>query len=95
MTIKEYQDFCKKEVKNSKLEVMALGLAGESGEVCDIVKKAYRDNKPIDLPHIMEEIGDVCWYVANLCSHFNVDMEYMLSKNVEKLTARYNIKEEK
>lgn len=66
-----------------------LGLAGESGEVLDMVKKWVFHEKDLDKDHLKKEIGDVMWYVAMLCESFGFDLDEILQMNVDKLRARY------
>ena len=66
-----------------------LGLAGESGEVLDMVKKWVFHEKDLDKDHLKKEIGDVMWYVAMLCESFGFDLDEILQMNVDKLKARY------
>ena len=40
-----------------------LGMAGESGEIVDLLKKVYAYGKPLDRTKLLEEIGDLMWYV--------------------------------
>lgn len=66
-----------------------LGLAGESGEVLDMIKKWIFHEKDLDREHLKKEIGDVMWYVAMLCESFGFDLDEILQMNVDKLKARY------
>lgn len=66
-----------------------LGLAGESGEVLDMVKKWVFHEKELDKDHLKKEIGDVMWYVAMLCESFGFSLDEILQMNVDKLRARY------
>lgn len=66
-----------------------LGLAGESGEVLDMVKKWVFHEKELDREHLKKEIGDVMWYVAMLCESFGFELDEILQMNVDKLKARY------
>jgi NTP pyrophosphatase (non-canonical NTP hydrolase) len=68
---------------------MAFGLVTEAGEFADIFKKNLAYNKPIDWINAKEEIGDLCWYIANFCSINGFDLEEILSTNIAKLDARY------
>ena len=68
---------------------MAMGLAGESGEVIDLLKKHVWQGKELDINDLIEEIGDVLWYVANLCNVNNISMKECMKSNVEKLKVRY------
>lgn len=67
----------------------ALGLAGESGEVADLLKKNRMQGHPLDFVHVAKELGDICWYVAETASAIGYDLETILQMNVEKLKARY------
>lgn len=88
----DYQEFCKQGLKPGNDEItFALGLGGETGEVLEIIKKARRDEEPVDLKHLREEIGDVCWYIANLCSVYGFNLIDILKENKEKLEKRYGI----
>lgn len=92
LTVKEYQEYCKQAWKPGCDDmVFALGLGGETGEVLEIVKKARRDCKAIDIEHLKEELGDVMWYVANMCTVHQLDMQTVMEENVSKLNARYNL----
>ena len=70
----------------------ALGLAGESGEVCEKIKKYLRgdytlsDEEKID--ELEKEIGDVLWYLANLASDLHLSLDIIAAKNLNKLRDR-------
>lgn len=66
-----------------------LGLAGETGEVLDMVKKWVFHEKELDKEHLKKEIGDVMWYVTMLCESFGFDLDEILQMNIDKLMARY------
>ncbi len=66
-----------------------LGLAGETGEVIDIVKKYAVQNKPLDKVHLVEELGDIEFYLEALRQAFEVSREETLQGNVSKLSKRY------
>ena len=67
----------------------ALGLAGESGEVADIIKKYMFQGHELDKEKLIDELGDVCWYIAILAKGLNVELDEVLLHNVEKLRRRY------
>lgn len=67
----------------------ALGLCGEAGEVADVVKKAYMQGHRLDVEHIIKELGDCLWYIAETAEALGVDMETIAQKNLEKLERRY------
>lgn len=71
------------------LVTILLGLGGETGEVLDCFKKARRDLDKPNMEHVIEEIGDVFWYIFNLCSILDLDVEQVLEANMKKLQERY------
>ncbi|MDR0461820.1 MAG: nucleoside triphosphate pyrophosphohydrolase family protein [Christensenellaceae bacterium] len=66
-----------------------LGIAGESGEVCEILKKHYSRGTPIDRDELIKELGDVMWYIAELCDVFGFTLEDVAQRNILKLAARH------
>ena len=67
----------------------ALGIAGEAGEYCEIIKKRHFHGKELDLQDAKKELGDVLYYVAMAASNLNLDLESVAQANVDKLTTRY------
>ena len=69
-----------------------LGLVGEAGEVAEKVKKVIRDkNGTFDNESkiaIKKELGDVLWYISNLCTELNFNLEDVALENLEKLKLR-------
>ena len=76
---------------STKLGLGALGLAGETGEVVDIIKKVLHHGMPLEevREKIVKELGDVRWYLEYLAMAMNVTMEEIEAVNVAKLRARY------
>lgn len=66
-----------------------LGLAGETGEFLDMVKKWIFHEKPLDSEHLEKELGDVLWYAAMICKAMGWSLDEVMKKNVDKLRARY------
>lgn len=70
----------------------ALGLAGETGEVCEKIKKIFRDKNGVlgqeDRDALEKEIGDILWYISALSSECNLSLASIASKNLEKLKSR-------
>jgi NTP pyrophosphatase (non-canonical NTP hydrolase) len=67
----------------------AIGLAGEAGEFCELVKKGVFHRKGIDREQAKKELGDVCWYLAALCTKLDLSLAEVMQANVEKLKLRY------
>ena len=74
---------------NEALTMTALGLAGEAGEVVDLVKKVLFHGHKIDKAKLAAELGDVLWYVANMASALGLDLSEVAAGNVDKLRKRY------
>lgn len=66
-----------------------LGLAGESGECVDMLKKHLFQGHPLDKEHMAKELGDVAWYLAVTAHAIGYKLEDVLQMNVDKLRARY------
>lgn len=65
------------------------GLAGETGEFLDMIKKWVFHETPLDREHAQKELGDVMWYVVMICHSFGWDLDVIMTKNVAKLKKRY------
>lgn len=70
----------------------SLGLSTEAAEVMDAVKKHLFYGKPLDRVNLMEEAGDIFWYLAILCDELGVSFEDVMARNVAKLQSRYHDK---
>lgn len=91
MRVQDYQDFCSTTViytPANALTYLGLGLGSEAGEVQDHIAKYLRDNKPLNVTAMGKELGDCLWMIANLCTHFGLDMGEVMSTNVAKLSKR-------
>ena len=77
MNYAEYAPLARRTLKElpfaEHLEHMALGFCGEMGELLGAAKKQKVYKNDLDIVNVMEEIGDICWYVVNLCKEFNFD----------------------
>lgn len=69
--------------------VRTLGLAGEAGEVADLIKKGIGHGHGVDPAKVLKELGDVLWYVATLADAYGHSLESVAAANIEKLRARY------
>ena len=66
-----------------------LGLAGESGELIDMVKKFVFHSANLDHEHMKKECGDCCWYMAMICECMGWNLDEIFQMNADKLKARY------
>ncbi len=95
MTINEYQKLAMTTLNPEldKKDVLingVMGLCGESGEVIDIVKKHLAQGHELDKEKIIKELGDVAWYMAEIATVLDVELEEVLAQNIEKLKKRYS-----
>jgi NTP pyrophosphatase (non-canonical NTP hydrolase) len=67
----------------------ALGITTEGGEISDAIKKHVIYGQDLDIVNIMEEIGDLMWYVAILVRWLDLDLDELLTDNINKLRKRY------
>lgn len=77
-----------------EIALSAMGLAGEAGEIVDLLKKALRDRHPdspveVDKSKLSEELGDLLWYISSIARMFGVSMEEVAISNIAKLRKRY------
>lgn len=74
-----------------RLLLAVVGLAGETGEVIDLVKKHvfHRKSEGETRPKIVEELGDVLWYYTLLMKTYDISWDEVIATNITKLTARY------
>ena len=66
-----------------------MGLNGESGEVIDVVKKHMFQGHDLDVDKIKKELGDVMWYVAEVCEALDLSMDEVMEANIAKLANRF------
>lgn len=94
MQLREYQEKSKRTMnmdleKREALSNMIFGITGETGEVVDLFKKHLFQGHDLDIQHLKEELGDVMFYMVNLCNLIGVQMEDVIEGNYNKLLKRY------
>jgi NTP pyrophosphatase (non-canonical NTP hydrolase) len=94
MDVKQYREAIKRTMNtqlshDQKLAMLALGLAGEVGELVDQIKKKVYHGHVLDLDEFIKENGDVFWYLFNLMNELNISEEVVMMENVMKLQKRY------
>ena len=75
-----------------RLTTAGIGLAAESGEFLEIVKKMVFQGKPWNddnREHLIIELGDVMWYVAQACMALDISFDEVIERNIKKLEKRY------
>lgn len=72
-----------------QLATFGLGVAGEAGEVADLLKKHLGHGHPLDQEKLVKELGDVLWYVSAIASEIGKTLGEVAQANIEKLRKRY------
>jgi NTP pyrophosphatase (non-canonical NTP hydrolase) len=69
-----------------------LGLVNEAGEFAGKIKKIFRDKNGViseeDRQALKGELGDVLWYLTQLCTELNLTLEEVADANIQKLFSR-------
>lgn len=76
-------------VQDVSLIHMVLGVCGEAGELLDAVKKQVIYRKELDRENIIEELGDLEFYLEGMRQSLNLTREEILAANIAKLQKRY------
>ncbi|MFQ3580870.1 MAG: nucleoside triphosphate pyrophosphohydrolase family protein [Chloracidobacterium sp.] len=96
MTLDEYQQAAERTAaypnRGHNLVYPVLGLASEAGEVAGKLKKAIRDTggqlSEDQRARLLDEVGDVLWYVAAICAELDTSLEAVARANLDKLASR-------
>jgi len=93
-TLNEYQNLSKRTMNSDQtykeeLSNYGLGLGGESGEVCDLIKKSLYHGHKLDIEHLKKELGDVLFYLTAIATKEGLTLEEIANVNIEKLLKRY------
>jgi len=96
MNLNEYQTLALRTAnakdKKNELFHLLLGLCGEAGEIAEKAKKIIRDHdsdfSKFDTDDLAKELGDVMWHIAVIADHFDIELETVGTKNIEKLASR-------
>ena len=90
-----YREFTRKTArypKRREKEYLMLGLMNEAGEVGGAYKKEIRDRVDnTDL--IIDELGDVLWYLTRLCDVYGIEISELMVNNMDKLFNRMSKEE--
>lgn len=67
----------------------ALGICDEAGEIAKAFKGSLAYKKELNVENLVEELGDILWFVALMADRLKIPMDYIAVKNIEKLYLRY------
>tara|TARA_A100001234_G_C12453174_1_gene311935 strand:- start:181 stop:606 length:426 start_codon:yes stop_codon:yes gene_type:complete len=90
--IKRIEDLDGKNVNIARLLTAAVGISAEGGEFTELVKKIAFQGKELNSDvklHMIKEMGDVMWYMAQACMALDIDLNTVLTQNMVKLMSRY------
>ena len=90
--LNRYQAHVKRHAKDqaNSVDYVILGLAGETGEVCELWKKHHHRKDPrFTKDQILEELGDVLWYLTRLAWLQGWSLDEVMETNIEKLNRRH------
>jgi len=90
MTLNEYQDEAK-QTRGEQCDRLYLGvkLLEEASEASQLVIKEHYHGKAVDVGHLMDELGDVLWYIATLADDFGWSLQDVAEYNIQKLRNRH------
>ena len=94
MKFEDYIQKCKRTyawqgLPDIEVYMLCMGLAGETGEVIDYLKKVGFQGHELNKEKLKSEMGDIMWYFAMLCNFFDIKFDDILKSNIEKLQKRY------
>ena len=100
MNFEDYQTAASKTAlyprRMSNVEYPTLGLAGEAGEVANIVKKIQRDHDGVltdeTKAKLKDELGDVLWYISACADELGLTLAEIAEFNIQKLAKRHSAK---
>jgi NTP pyrophosphatase (non-canonical NTP hydrolase) len=93
MTVEQYQKSARRTQNpdmgiKDRLYHAGLGLTSEAGEAAGILQKEYQGHE-FDRSHMVKELGDCLWMIAEACDALGVTMGKVMEINIEKLRSRY------
>lgn len=91
MEFNEYQKAANRTLYGNEqvLTNCALGLAGESGQLIDLIQDYTFKGKDLDKEKMIDELGDVLWYLSQIAQWADVDFDDVAKANIETLNKRY------
>lgn len=67
----------------------AVGISGEAGELLDLMKKMIFQNREVELDNVLNELGDIEFYLEAFRQNLEIIREHTLQANMNKLSKRY------
>ena len=93
MDNEEYKEFVISKISLESLGdlelVAALGMAGEAGEIIEVIKKERFHSHPRDRHHLVNELGDLFFYFTLMLEAQGYTLDGIIEENILKLNKRY------
>jgi NTP pyrophosphatase (non-canonical NTP hydrolase) len=94
MNLDEYQDAARRTLnvdwpEREQIANAVMGLAGEAGEIADLYKKKLYHGHDVSAMQIIDELGDLLWYLAAVASLEGLSLADIARQNIDKLKVRY------
>lgn len=74
---------------SEELHHATTGISGEAGEILDLSKKVWVYEKPLDIFHLLEELGDLRFYYQAVLNMLRLTDADIVALNMNKLAKRY------
>jgi NTP pyrophosphatase (non-canonical NTP hydrolase) len=84
----DYADFHTGDV-TARLDYGVMGLVTESAKVLDLVKKSKKSLAPLQTQAVIEELGDLLWYLNVTLDELQIPFETIMEANLAKITKKY------
>lgn len=90
LTLAQYQAEAVKTIQpGASYLYFAVKLMRESSEVAEPLITQLFHKKPASMEHLVEELGDLLWYIAGLAGSFDLSLDVIAAANIAKLRARH------
>jgi len=92
MKMRDYQQRAHATDELKKTTLSIYGLVGEIGGIFSLFKKRARDRQPFDAfrPELVEELGDILWYVSSIASLHDISLEEVAKNNLDKARSLFD-----
>ncbi|AVK60592.1 nucleotide pyrophosphohydrolase [Lactobacillus sp. CBA3605] len=91
MDFNDYQALANRTLYGNEqvLTNLSLGLASETGQVVDLVKKYTFHGKSLNKDQLTKQMGDVLWYLSQVAEWADIPFDDVAQQNIAKLNQKY------
>lgn len=76
-------------LNSDNITLAAMGISGKAGEILELIKKFKYQGHELRDKDLINELGDVLFYIHVMCNALNIPINHVINKNVENLILRY------